>query len=337
MVRLGRKYGFGLVVSTQQVEDVPKVFINSCSLIMLHQQRDSSYFGGDILNLSEYETAYIRSAAQGEMILFNRGVSQMGQMWNEYIKVKPLSRREIRKLAAMYGIYEPKAIAEPEMPIEVHENTKYLLDDTVQTVVKNLDIPSVAIYRFLIALFRKGELEQAYKTIKEKGWITSDTTIYGNKKKPSILARAITAGFVNEHGEPSKKALMLMDSARIIEKQGMYGGSEEHKALMRKVVLMIQDRGNFAFTTDEKDSFDIGEISAKSKGMWDLQNLTIYECQTNAIQTEIDKGVNKARALNAKLVWVCSDQKVLDEIREITNDKCKYLNVNEGDAPNEGE
>jgi hypothetical protein len=86
VVRLGRKYGFGLVVSTQQIEDVPKVFINSCALLMLHQQREHRYFGREVLGFGEFEDAYLTAAGQGEMLLFDRGVAQKGQLWPDYIK-----------------------------------------------------------------------------------------------------------------------------------------------------------------------------------------------------------------------------------------------------------
>lgn len=78
IVRMGRKYGIGIIVSTQQLDDIPKVFLNSSPLLMLHQHREASYFGRDILDLNRFEQEYMKNAAQGEMLLFDRGMAQGG-------------------------------------------------------------------------------------------------------------------------------------------------------------------------------------------------------------------------------------------------------------------
>ena len=185
VVRLGRKYGFGLVVSTQQIDDVPKVFINSCSLIMLHQQRESTYMGRDILELRGFESAYLNSAAQGEMLLFDRGMAQKGQWWPDYVKTEPFSCAEATRLAGKYGSYVPSVIHEPQMPIETHDGGRQQSNATgKKEVLKGLDLPSVAVYRFLVALYKTNNLTAAYKMLREKGWLTSKASIYGGLENP---------------------------------------------------------------------------------------------------------------------------------------------------------
>ena len=39
IVRLGRKYGFGIVTSTQQLDDLPSAFINSSSVMVLYSYK----------------------------------------------------------------------------------------------------------------------------------------------------------------------------------------------------------------------------------------------------------------------------------------------------------
>lgn len=315
VVRLGRKYGFGLVVSTQQIEDVPKVFINSCSLLMLHQQREFTYMGRDILGLGSFESSYIKSAAQGEMLLFDRRMSGKGQWYPDYVKVKPVSDEEIGIVSKKYARYIPDTIYEPEMPIEMNDNYLHA-NQFGKWSFKDLDIPSVTVYRFIIALFRTNTLTEAYRFVREKDWITSKPTLYGGSGKPSILARAISSSYAKQDGTLTLKGLEVVDPNRLIAKQGVLAGSEEHKRLMEMAIKRIQDNGNFAFVPKEKDSFDVGEINAKTRTSWDLEHLTVYECQTNSIKEEIEKCM--AKGLNARLVFVTNRKETGDAITKMT-------------------
>ena len=323
VVRLGRKYGFGLIVSTQQIEDIPKVFVNSCALMMAHQQRESGYYGTDVLGLGRYESALLKGAAQGEMLLFDRGAAQKGNWWPEYVKVTPLSDGETRELSGGQAVFEPRAINEPEMPIEMHDAGA---DAHAQAggkgALDGIDMPSVAVYRFMVCLARAGgALKEAYRMLRDKGWLTSKASIYGGLGKPSILARARSSGYVGEEGGLTLKGSMVINPERLIEKQGVLAGSEEHKELMRKTILMIQNKGNFAFTTSDKDGFDVGEIKAKTKSAWDTGRTTAYECQTSAMKEEIEKCVAKEDQLNAELIFIAASSELADSIRQLTGNR----------------
>lgn len=329
IVRVGRKYGIGIIISTQQIDDMPKVFVNSSALLMLHQHREASYFGRELLRLNAFEKAYINAAAQGELLLFDRGRMQAGEPHPEYVKVRALGEAEERRLAGAGNAYAPGRINEPEMPIEVYSEEGGEVEGTDDSeskgVLRGLDIPSVVIYRFMAALMRAGNLKGAYRMLKEKGWVTSDTTIYGNKSKPSILGRAQNGGYVTPEGKLTSKGLEVVDADRLIARQGIYAGSEEHKELMRKTIAMIQDKGNYAFTLGDKDAFDVGEIEAKTKSVWDLERLKIYECQTNAIREEVEKCAEKARALKAGLVWIVGDERVMESIKLVRGEGDGYI------------
>ena len=324
VVRLGRKYGFGLVVSTQQIEDVPKVFINSCALLMLHQQREYEYYGRNIIGLGRYEESYLKAAGQGEMLLFDRGMAQKGQLWPEYVKVSPLSDAEATALALKFSAHIPKTILEPQMPIEMHADM-HAQETRTPALLAGLDIPSVAVYRFMIAIHRTGNLTKAYEMLREKGWLTSLASLYGGKSKPSILARAASFGYVSQEGSLTEKGLKVVDPERLIAKQGIYSGSEEHKELMRRTIRMIQDGGNFAFTLSDKDSFDVGELKAKMKRIWDYERLVIYECQTNAIGEEIIKCAERAKNLGAGMVFVVNNYDIAKAIEKVSDYKYVVL------------
>lgn len=325
VVRLGRKYGFGLVVSTQQIEDLPKVFVNSCSLLMLHQQREYQYYGRDVLGLGEFESAYLKAADQGEMLLFDRGMAQKGQLWPDYVKVTPLSAGESALLASRYKAYSPNTILEPEMPIEMQDSGNHAGTGAKKGIFDGLDIPSVAVCRFMIAISRTKSITAAHGMLKEKGWLTSLASLYGGRSKPSILSRAISSGYVSQEGRLTEKGLNVVDPERIIAKQGIYSGSEEHKELMRKTIRMIHDRGNFAFTLTDKDSFDIGELKAKMKRIWNYEELLVYECQTNAIAEEVNKCIERARKLGAGMAFVTNSEEIAETIKKSTQNQCIVL------------
>ena len=323
VVRLGRKYGFGLVVSTQQIEDVPKVFINSCALLMLHQQREYTYFGKDVLELGKFESAYLKAADQGELLLFDRGKAQKGQLWPDYIKVNPLSAEESSILASRSKAYTPCMIHEPEMPIEINDTGNLALEVRKtgrKSIFEGLDIPSVAVYRFMVAIKRTSNITEAYAMLKEKGWLTSLASLYGGKSKPSIMARTISSGYLTQEGNFTEKGLTVIDPERIISKQGIYSGSEEHKELMRKTIRMIQDRGNLAFTLSDKDSFDVGELKAKMKKIWNFEELIVYECQTNAIIDQLEKAIEKAKKFKVELAFVVCIKELEKAIRDEIGD-----------------
>jgi hypothetical protein len=324
IVRLGRKYGVGIVVSTQQLEDVPKVFVNSSSLLMIHQHRESSYFGRDILQLGKFESAYMRGAAQGEMLLFDRGAAQKGQWWSEYVKASPLVPGEIQALASAGEAYAPRRIAEPEMPIETQDGSRSA-QESQPGLLKGLDIPSVAVYRFLVALQRAGNLQGAYRILREKGWITSKATLYGGLGKPSLLVRAQSGGYVTGDGKLTERSLQMLDPERLIARQGVLSGSEEHKGLMRKTIAMVQDKGSYAFVPGGRDGSDVGEIRAKSKSAWDTAQVFAYECQTNALKEEIEKCI--ARANGTGVTFVIPSEELKERIAEIGGGKHETIVV----------
>ena len=222
VVRLGRKYGFGLVISTQQIEDVPKVFVNSCALVMVHQLRESQYHGFDILGLGRYESALLKGAAQGEMLLMDRGAAQKGSWWHDYVKVQALSDREITALAGKGPLFGPAAISEPEMPIEMHDAGAEPAQGANNNALKGIDMPSVPVYRFMVCLARTGDIPKAYQMLREKDWLTSKASIYGGLGKPGILVRAKSLGYVAETGELTAKGINVIDPDGLIEKQGVW-------------------------------------------------------------------------------------------------------------------
>jgi hypothetical protein len=177
----------------------------------------------------------------------------------------------------------------------------------------------------MIAIERTSSITEAYAMLKEKGWLTSLASLYGGKSKPSILARTISSGYMNQEGRLTEKGIEVVSPERIIAKQGIYSGSEEHKQPMRKAIRMIQDKGNLAFTLSNKDSFDVGELKAKMKRIWDFENPVTYECQTNAIAEEVSKCIERSRKLGADMAFVANSDEIAKAIQESTQRQCIVL------------
>ncbi len=102
IVRLGRKYGFGMLVSTQQIEDVPNTFINSSSIRVIHSYHGSSVYGSttEIFGLGDFETAYLKTSERGEALIFDKGRAMRGQLWADYVKVDMLTKWELEAMKA---------------------------------------------------------------------------------------------------------------------------------------------------------------------------------------------------------------------------------------------
>jgi len=310
IVREGRKYGFGLITSTQLLQDMPDSVIANSSIKIIHGIHESQSVDrvSKMLSLGAIEKDILYSMPTGSAFVFDQLRSQSGNSKIAYVQIDRLSDEEMNEFGAKVGKIEIMEVEETKP-----KGNRSIFDE--------LELPSVAIYRFILALRDAGETPKAHKLLKERGWITSDTTIYGNKSKPSLLARAKVFGYVDEQGVLTDKALGVLDANRIIEKQGIYKGSEEHTELMRKTIELIQEKGNFAFTLDAKDSFDIGELESdgKARNLWNKKSLKIYEIQNNAIKSEIDRCIEKARERNTELVFVTNNHRVRDEIRSITS------------------
>ena len=108
----------------------------------------------------------------------------------------------------------------------------------------------------------------------------------------------------------------------MIARQSIRAGSEEHKRMMEKVIRHIQAQGNFAFVPSNKDAPDVVMLPVhhETKGVWDFDCLCVYECQTNAIPTEIAKCVERRKAYDATLTVIVDNEEVRQQVKSVTCD-----------------
>jgi len=128
IARQGRKYGFGIMLTTQQLDDAPGPFINSSAIKLIHNYQDSDTLNSisKLFKLSTFESTYIENAGIGELLIIDKGKKiAKSQWWNDYVKVLPIRDDEFAKLAALNQRYNPKVIEEPSMPIDAYELGTY--------------------------------------------------------------------------------------------------------------------------------------------------------------------------------------------------------------------
>jgi hypothetical protein len=316
IVREGRKYGFGLVIATQMLKDLPDAVIANTSVKFIHAGFEPWELKSihSMLRMTEMQKLILHRMPVGNCLLYDENALQQGKIYASFIQLDKLDKKEQERLLHSAKKLKIESNKQNINPLK-KRNTIAILKEN------NIELPSVTIYRFLFALYSSNnDISNTYKLLKQKQWISSDTTIYGTKSKPSLIERTRSGNYIDANNMLTKKALDILDPKTMVAKQGMTQGSEEHKELMENIIRMIQEKGNFPFVPAQNDSFDVGEISVdtKSKQFWDYRSLKVYEAQTNSIKNEIDKCIERCRSIKAELVFATNNEKVKDAILQLT-------------------
>jgi len=218
-----------------------------------------------------------------------------------------------------------KSIAKPAVHELAQDATRQRLDSVA--LLKDLDVPSAAVYRFLLCLRETGSYKSACELLKSLGWIIAHSTFYGDRNRPSLRQRAVVSGYVDMYSNAlTEKALDVIDADRLVSTQGITAGAEEHKRLMKLTIEMIQRKGNFAFVPRARGSFDVGELEVLGS-RWSSK-VSVYEAQTNAIPEELEKCKARAAQLATNLVSltiVTNSEKVKARVEEDFKLKCIVL------------
>ena len=335
IVREGRKYGFAMVISTQMLEDMPKSIIGNTAMKFIHSYHDPYSIRNihTMLNMSELEQDILYRMPVGSCFLFDLEAIQKGKVSPAFIQVDEVTMQEKKAMKAGIKHVAPAIGEKPEKQAQPQ-----MVAATLRAVLKKKDIPDVSVYKFLIAMVESGmDTKRTYALLQKRGWVTSPTTLYGNKGKPSLLERASSNGYIDKD-TITRKGNAILDPDTMISAQGIHKGAEVHTALMGKTIRMIQQQGNYPFVDVSKDGFDVGELKPdkKVKGWWDYKHLTIYEVQTDAQEQHIRKCIEKAERNNAELVVVVNDEKVEQEVNRLLNGKYRCMNVSkDGQEPKE--
>ncbi len=326
IVREGRKYGFAMVISTQMLEDMPKSIIGNTAMKFIHSYHDPYSVSSihKMLNMSELEQDILYRMPTGACFLFDLEAIQKGKISPAFLQIDEVTKQE--KEAMKMSIKQVAPIIENKQEKQVQQQK---LSATMRDVLKKRDIPDVSVYRFLVAMQESSmDTTRAYALLQKRGWVTSPTTLYGNKSSPSLLERATSGGYFSNNAI-TKKGNAIIDPETMISVQGVHKGAEAHTKLMEKTIRMIQSNGNYPFVDSDKDGFDVGELkqNKRVKGWWDYKNLTIYEAQTDAQEQHIKRCMEKAERNNAELVVVVDNEKVEKEAERVLEGRHKCMNL----------
>jgi hypothetical protein len=96
---------------------------------------------------------------------------------------------------------------------------------------------------------------------------------------------------------------------------------------MARTMRRLQDGLTLPVVSGEKRAFDILAIpvNPKKKGLWDPGASKGYEVQTSARRDSVDENASKGGLWGVPMVWVTSEEGVLEEIRKETEDRDEYL------------
>lgn len=319
VVRVGRRYGFGIMTSTQQLGDVPESFINSSSLIFLHNYRQLQQ---NKLALSQFDLAYLGSAGQGECLIFDRLRAQKGQTHSDYVKVSQLNSEEYASLKAKSAAFDVPSYAiqgrTPELP-------KAPMPASIRKSPFKIPegAPSPAEHAALLAIFYSTDKTKSglISYIKDKGWIRSETTLYGYTAKPGVLDCAASAGFAAKTRDSyglTEEGLKWVDPEHILVNQSDKLGSEEHKRLLISTIHKLHEENMLVITSRIKHSPDLiaWPVHQKKRYLWDSRGVKGYEAQTSARKDAIKQNGSKSNLWNVPIKWVTNSTTVSIELNE---------------------
>ena len=309
VIRVGRRYGFGIMASTQQLSDVPESFINSSSVTFLHNYRQ---LYGNRLNLNQFDLAYLGSAGQGECLVFDRLRSHNGQSYPDYVRIRQLSVQEYADIKARSGTFNipsytehhntapelPKAVAEPSRarrsPFRIPEGA-----------------PSPMEHAAMLAVYHCEEKTKAglISYIKGKGWIRSDTTLYGYTAKPGVIDGIVNAGFASKARNRyalTEQGLKWITPERILENQADKLGSEEHKRLLISTIHKLHESNMLVITSRIKHSPDLiaWPVHQKKRYLWDTGGVKGYEIQTSSRKDSVRQNSGKEELWKVPITWI---------------------------------
>ncbi len=325
VVRVGRKYGFGIVTGTQQLEDVPPVFVNSSALILLHNYKQLQYSKSN-LSINPFDAAYLGSANQGECLVFDRLRAQKGQPWQDYVKIRPLSDPEYGKMCEKPLSFSVPVQEQAEIPdFKIRTG---VINEATKPQKSPFQIPggapSPAEHAAMLGIYyssnkNKGDII-AY--IREKGWIKSPSTIYGYTGKPGILDVVVNSGFASKFKDKyglTEQGRDWIDPERILRNQSDKLGSEEHKRLLIKTIERLHESNILVITSRIKHSPDLigWSVNDRKRYLWDTERVRGYEIQTSARKDSIEQNSKKFRRWKIPTVWITNDQKILEEIKKL--------------------
>ena len=221
------------------------------------------------------------------------------------------------------------AIPAEEIKSRYHELTSLLIPGKGFPDEAPEGAPTPAEHAVLLAILANedGEKAKIVSYIKERGWISSDATIYGYQGKPGILEKLVNAGFAAKAESAyrlTEQGKKWVDPEYIMANQSDKLGSEEHKRLMAKTIEKLHEENMLVAASSAKHSPDLISfpVSKAKRYLWDIAGAMGYKIQTSARKEAIE--MNEAKT-GLPITWITEDEAVLEEIKRLTAQRDSYI------------
>lgn len=342
IARLGRKYGFGMIVSTQQLEDIPRSLINSSAIRIIHSYRDADFMDSAkrVFGLGDFESAYLGTAGIGEAFVFDQARAAKGQGFGDYVKVRPLDEAELKRISDGENAFLPQEIDEPELPIDMAVAQPGVFPSL--PVPPPPDRPTPQMYVGLLTIYDNPGKPKAdlVRLILQTGFVKNRQTVYGSAARPGVFDTLAELGLIILSGDrfaPTDKGLRWVDPARILDTDRARIGSTLHERMLIQTIRELQKKYMLVVVPEPKqengkmmESVDLISypIGGRKNYLWNDLGRRGYEIQTNAINRVILGHAESAERNGLPLTWVSYDPKILEAIKKLRGDKDEYMLVN---------
>lgn len=183
IVRLGRKYGFGVIISTQMINDVPEPILSNAGSMIIHRFSEPHQVGyiSKFISLSDPEQFFLQRLPKGACF-----VRQSSLEWPALTQVQMLNESELPNLPEVkIEALQIEPLVEPE-PQQISTETptsgraepavKYKLSEFEETLVKLLRNDAYCVEDLLEVLpdLSRKHIDQSLKNLCDKGLIKKE-------------------------------------------------------------------------------------------------------------------------------------------------------------------
>jgi len=217
----------------------------------------------------------------------------------------------------------------------VHTTTDYTLEPGTSNMLE--DRPTATQHAAMIAIYKNpnASLTELAKYLKQKTWITGEPTIYGTKGRPGVFDSLVDLGFARKNGksyELTNNGLNWIDSRKMMENKNDLS-SDLHKQLMKKTIESLHEKNVLVIVpsgSSVPDLIGIPMAKGKKKYLWEDKNKRAYEIQTTARKENILANKKRNAESDLPMTWVTYDERLMEEIKKITDNKDEYLLIKVG-------
>ena len=213
----------------------------------------------------------------------------------------------------------------------IKQGSTFTQASTLEVLNPPSDRPTPTLHAALLAIQKnKGaNLITLVKWLKRSGFITGDPTIYGYKGRNGVFDNAIRLGFAKKTGkcyELTTKGMKWAEPEKMMSEKADLG-SDLHKQLLIKTIERLHESNMLVLSEVAGIDLIAYPVDAKKKYLWADSQRRAYEIQTTARKENVLTNRAKGQRVGIPITWVSYDEKIVEEIKKLTEDKDEYMLV----------